>query len=90
MPRVNSLPTASDLWRERLAVSVRFDRREDWCRIPGRKLVSVGVGDGAAAFAGSPVATDDRPTCQRIMPKTSGDLPVNSVPGTGPRPRKRR
>ena len=20
-------------WRERLAVSVRFDRREDWCRV---------------------------------------------------------
>ena len=31
--RVNSLPTASDLWRERLAVSVRSDRGEDWCRI---------------------------------------------------------
>jgi hypothetical protein len=35
MRRVNSLPTASDLCRERLAVSVRFDRREDWCRISG-------------------------------------------------------
>jgi hypothetical protein len=35
MPRANSLPTASDLCRERLAVSVRFDRREDWCRISG-------------------------------------------------------
>ena len=33
MRRVNSLPTASDLWRERLAVSVRSDRGEDWCRI---------------------------------------------------------
>jgi hypothetical protein len=33
MQRVNSLPTASDLCRARLAVSVRFDRHEDWCRI---------------------------------------------------------
>jgi phosphatidylserine/phosphatidylglycerophosphate/cardiolipin synthase-like enzyme len=23
-------------WRERLAVSVRFDRREDWCRVSSR------------------------------------------------------
>ena len=35
MQRVNSLPTVSDLRRERLPVSVRFDRREDWCRISG-------------------------------------------------------
>jgi len=41
--RVNSLPTASDLWRERLAVSVRSDRREDRCRISGPEA---GLGGG--------------------------------------------
>ena len=33
MQQINRLPTAWDLWRERLAVSVRSDRGEDWCRI---------------------------------------------------------
>ena len=33
MQQINRLPTARDLWRERLAVSVRFDRREGWCGI---------------------------------------------------------
>ena len=33
MQQINRLPTARDQWRERLAVSVRFDRREGWCGI---------------------------------------------------------
>ena len=33
MQQINRLPTARDQWRERLAVSVRSDRGEDWCRI---------------------------------------------------------
>ena len=43
MQQINRLPTARDLWRERLAVSVRSDRREDRCRISGPEA---GLGGG--------------------------------------------
>jgi hypothetical protein len=41
--QINRLLAASDLWRERLAVSVRFDRREDWCRISRPGEAGLGV-----------------------------------------------
>jgi hypothetical protein len=36
-------------WRQRLAVSVQFDRREDWCRFHGR------TSDGADRTKNGPI-----------------------------------
>jgi len=35
-------------WRERLAVSVRYERREDWCRVSRSTMQVLGDRDGNA------------------------------------------